>query len=299
MKKFRIGYFADGPWSHCAFKRIIIDSDIEIAFIVPRFDTSDETLKTYADEYNIDYFKLKNVNSADALNKIDSYRCDLLVSMSFNQIFKKDIIKLTPLQIINCHAGKLPFYRGRNILNWALINDEKEFGITVHFVDEGIDTGDIILQRSFDINEEDTYKTLLDKAYQECASILYDALRLFIDDNVKRIIQDSIHPLGSYCGKRTIGDEIVKWNDSSLNIFNFIRSISKPGPIAETYLNGKIIKINKSIYFKDAPHYIGKPGQILSKTKEGYLVKTEDSFIEIKEIQGKLKVGEVMTSTVK
>jgi methionyl-tRNA formyltransferase len=65
--------------------------------------------------------------------------------MSFNQIFKSEIINLPRLKTINCHAGKLPFYRSRNILNWVLINDEKEFGITVHYVDEGIDTGDIIL----------------------------------------------------------------------------------------------------------------------------------------------------------
>ena len=65
---------------------------------------------------------------------------------------------------INCHAGKLPDYRGRNILNWALINDEKEFGITVHFIDEGIDTGDIILQESFEIKDSDNYKSLLDLA---------------------------------------------------------------------------------------------------------------------------------------
>ena len=63
---------------------------------------------------------------------------------------------------------KLPFYKGRNILNWVLINDEKEFGITVHYVDEGIDTGDIILQETFPIIDSDDYSTLLDKAYEEC-----------------------------------------------------------------------------------------------------------------------------------
>ena len=61
---------------------------------------------------------------------------------------------MPPLKTINCHAGKLPFYRGRNILNWVLINDEREFGITVHYVDEGIDTGDIILQRVFPITDK-------------------------------------------------------------------------------------------------------------------------------------------------
>ena len=84
--------------------------------------------------------------------------------MSFNQIFKQSIISLPELGIISCHAGKLLLYRGRNVLNWVLINDEKEFGITVHYIDEGIDTGDIIIQKSFQIKDTDTYKSLLEKA---------------------------------------------------------------------------------------------------------------------------------------
>lgn len=294
MKKLRIGYFADGPWSHQAFERIVKDERIEITFIVPRDDSNDTTLFNYAEKYGIDYFKLKNVNSSQSLEKISSYRCDLLVSMSFNQIFRKQILNISSLGVINCHAGKLPFYRGRNILNWALINDEKEFGITVHFVDEGIDTGDIILQKTFGITDKDTYSTLLEIAYVECANILYESLKLFLDENVNRIPQELIDPVGMYCGRRTEGDEKIDWKNSSRNIFNFIRAICDPGPQARTILNGKEIKINKARFINDAPCYIGKPGQVLSKTENGYLVKTEDSFIEILELNSKLKVGEVL-----
>ena len=292
MEKFRIGYFADGPWSHLAFEKIIKDPRFEVAFIVPRTDTKDLTLKNYADKFNIDYFKCDNVNSKDALEKIDGYSCDILVSMSFNQIFRSEIINLTPNRIINCHAGKLPFYRGRNILNWVLINDEPEFGITVHYVDEGIDTGDIILQRTFPIKESDSYATLLDIAFIECANILYDSLGLFVDNKVNPVAQDTIHPLGMYCGRRGEGDEVIDWNDTSRNIYNFIRSISAPGPQAQTGLDGKTVKINKALYHRDAPQYIGKPGQILSKTAEGYLVKTKDSFIEVLEVDSKLRIGQ-------
>lgn len=291
-EKIKIGYFADGPWSHQSFERIIKNKNIEIAFIVPRFDTKDKTLQKYSVEYGVDYFLLENINSSDSIDKISSYNCDLLVSMSFNQIFKKSILKIAPKGVINCHAGKLPFYRGRNILNWALINDEKEFGITVHYVDEGIDTGDIILQRVYPITNEDTYATLLEIAYVECANILYDTLVLFIENEVERVPQKYIHNLGMYCGRRTIGDEIIDWNQSSREIFNFIRSICKPGPQATTYCRDEKVLINKAHYLDNAPVYIGKPGQILSKTKEGFLVKTKDSFIEILEITGKLRVGE-------
>ena len=65
------------------------------------------------------------------------------------------------LGTINCHAGKLPFYRGRNVLNWAIINGESEFGITVHFIDDGIDTGDIIKQKTYPISLNDDYKSIL------------------------------------------------------------------------------------------------------------------------------------------
>jgi methionyl-tRNA formyltransferase len=295
MKKLKIGYFADGPWSHQAFERIIQDSSIEVCFIVPRTDTTDDTLKNYASEYGIDYLCPVQINSPDFMEQAKSYACDLFVSMSFNQIFKKEIMTLPPLGTINCHAGKLPFYRGRNILNWALINDEKEFGITVHYIDEGIDTGDIILQRAYPITDDDTYETLLQVAYVECASILYDAIKLFQEDKVQAITQDSIHPVGLYCGRRGSGDEIINWQQNSRDLFNFIRSICAPGPRATTSLNEAIVTINRSRMIEHAPSYKGKPGQILVKTPSGYLVKTLDSFLEILEVESetRLKVGEV------
>ena len=167
-----IGYFADGPWSHETFNKLIKDSEIKVSFICARYESEDETLKDLAKFHNIDYLKHKNVNSDEFISIIVKYNCDLFVSMSFNQIFKSKIINLTKYKTINCHAGKLPFYRGRNILNWVLINDEKEFGITVHYIDEGIDTGDIILQKIFQITDYDNYRTLLKKAYIECANVL-------------------------------------------------------------------------------------------------------------------------------
>ena len=290
--KLKLGYFADGPWSHNAFEKIVNDDRFDIRFIVPRTDTQDVTLFNFSKKYNIDYFKLKNVNSITSINKISDYGCDVLVSMSFNQIFRKDIINLTRIGIINCHAGKLPFYRGRNILNWVLINDEKEFGITVHFVDEGIDTGDIILQETFSITDKDNYRTLLDISYSSCANILYKSLVQIFEGQFKITVQKSIHPVGFYCGMRGEGDEIINWNNTSRDIFNFIRSISKPGPVARTFNFNKEVKINNSNYIKDAPIYIGTVGQVLSKTENGFLIKTKDSFIEIFDLEGNLRVGD-------
>ncbi|NAY91647.1 methionyl-tRNA formyltransferase [Muricauda sp. JGD-17] len=297
MGKLKIGYFADGPWSHQAFENMQASGLVEFAFITPRYDTKDTRLKEYAQKHGIDYILTPNVNSSDYLVKVSSYNCDLFVSMSFNQIFRKNVIDIPKYKTINCHAGKLPFYRGRNILNWALINDEKEFGITVHYVDEGIDTGDIILQRTYPITEEDNYKSLLEVAYVECAKILLEAVLMFQQGPVKGVDQKTIHPVGMYCGMRGIGDELIDWNQSSREIFNFVRAICRPGPMAISYLDGNEIKINQVRTIAEAPVYKGKPGQILCKTKEGsFLVKTKDSFVELLEYEGKLRVGKMLKS---
>jgi methionyl-tRNA formyltransferase len=293
MEKIRIGYFADGPWSHLAFGKLIEDESIKISFIVPRLDTNDNTLKEYAKKYDIDYLHTVSINSNEFIEIARSYNVDLFVSMSFNQIFRTKILEVPKHGVINCHAGKLPFYRGRNILNWALINDEKEFGITVHYVDEGIDTGDIIKQNSYPITDLDDYNSLLQVAYKECAIILYDAIKDIQSKISQRIVQSSIHPVGFYCGRRVKGDEIINWNQTSRSIFNFIRAISAPGPMATTLFNGTEIKINKARLIDQAPQYINTPGQLLAKTKDGFLIKSADSFLEILEIESKmvLKVG--------
>lgn len=292
--KLKIGYFADGLWSHEAFNKLIIDNEIEIEFICVRYDTQDLVLKELSEKYGIDYLKYANINSKEFVDKVSTYDCDLFVSMSFNQIFKEEIINLPRLKTINCHAGMLPFYRGRNILNWALINDEKGFGITVHYMDEGIDTGDIILQRSFPITDIDDYSTLLNLSYSECANILYDSIVLFKSGIPLSKKQVDVHPVGFYCSQRKTGDEDLNWNQSSRDIFNFVRAICAPGPRARSFLNGFEMKINKIEYIHDAPTYKCKIGVILQKNKIGFLVKTSDSFVRVVdfEFEGKFKVGD-------
>jgi methionyl-tRNA formyltransferase len=293
-EKFKIGYFADGQWSHNAFELICADKTLEVAFIVPRVDTSDNTLYEYSQKWNIPYYKGVKINSPEFYSLAQASQCELFVSMSFNQIFKPPITKLPQYGTINCHAGKLPFYRGRNILNWVLINNENEFGITVHFIDEGIDTGDILLQRTYPITLEDNYNTLLGIAHRECALILYDAIKMLQTGNYQRISQETIHNTGFYCGLRTYGDEIINWNQNSLDLYNFIRAICAPGPKAQTNFNRQVVKINSAKLIKDAPCYKSTVGQIVGKTQAGFVIKTKDSTIEIFDIETdvKLKIGD-------
>ncbi len=201
--------------------------------------------------------------------------------MSFDQIMKEELFSIPDFGTINCHSGKLPMYRGRNILNWVLINGEDEFGITVHYIDKGIDTGDIICQETFEIYLSDNYKSILEKTYINCPLVLIKAINLIYDGNVKRIPQKSISLEGLYCSRRISGDEMINWNQSSSDIFNFIRALVDPGPFATANLNGNELKIIEAELVPDAPSYKGIPGSILCKDNAGFLVKTKDSYIRI------------------
>ncbi|MDR1366219.1 MAG: hypothetical protein LBJ03_04030 [Holosporales bacterium] len=299
MKPVKIGYFADGIWGRNAFKLIHQDESFSIKFLCLRFKTPDSTLKQLAESSGIDVIIEDNVNCPHFIKKVKQYECDIFVSMSFDQIFKKDIIDIPRMGIINCHAGKLPFYRGKTVLSWALINDEKEFGITVHQVDEGIDTGDIILQKTYPISDADDYGTLLSLAQIECAKVLHEALCMICQIGggggiVPQTNQKSIHSVGMYCGTRKEGDEIINWNSSSRELFCFVRALAKPAVMAKSFLNGKDFLINKASMVTNAPIYKGIPGQILYKDDGKLIVKTKDSILRLEEYfhDGIVKIGD-------
>jgi methionyl-tRNA formyltransferase len=289
-----IGYFADGPWAHRALEKILADRSIRVDFICARYDRVDSVLREMAAVNRIACYSNSNINSDDFLLSVKPFGCDLFVSMSFNQIFKKRLIDLPRMGTINCHAGMLPFYRGRNVLNWALINDESNFGITVHYVDEGVDTGDILTQEVFSITDQDNYASLLDRAYDGCAELLYSTIKQLQRGQVTRRRQSEIHPLGFYCTARVDGDERLDWNQSSRSIFNFVRAICRPGPEARTYCGDSEIRINRVELICNAPTYIGIPGAVIGVEREAFLVKTLDSYVRVVEWSGakKPQIGE-------
>ena len=289
----RIGYFADGPWSHKAIEKIVNRDDVEIVFIVPRFDTQDPVLKSWAERLNVPFLISNNVNASQFINDIKKFNADLLVSMSFNQILKSEIIELADKGFINCHAGALPFYRGRNPLNWVLINGEESFGITAHYVDTGIDTGDIIEQRKYHIAEDDCYQTLLELAITECAEVLNAAITKLKHGDFKSIPQSDIHPIGTYFGMRKLGDENIDFSWTAKRIHNFVRAISSPGPGARFLLEGKEYSIEKAKLIPNAPSYIATIGEVVGKTEEGVVIKVGDSSILVTKIRDQSNLNNI------
>jgi len=296
----KIVYFGDGEWAHKSFDRILANTNFEILRVVLRHDTSDDVLRSKAEEADIEVLSPPNVNDPEFIRDMAKLEPDLGVSMSYNQIIKKNLMEVFPKSMINCHAGKLPLYRGRNVLNWALINGEKEIGVTCHYIDEGIDTGDIIVQKTFPVTLDDDYGTVLKKAFNRCSEVLLLAMQDIRNDQVDATPQPEA---GSYFIERKNGDEFIDWNQTSLEVFNFVRAITAPGPYARSWIdvNGKysLILIKEVKMIDDAITYNCIPGGVVGFSNDGTpLVKTNDTMVKITgyEIEdsdkSKLRIGD-------
>lgn len=291
-------FFGDGPWAHKALKKII-SNGYEVNKVIVRNDYKDPKLIEIAKEYQIDYGWHSNVNSIEFLDSIIHYRANLAVSMSFNQIIRRNTIEQFEYGFINCHAGKLPLYRGRNILNWALINDEKEVGVTCHYIDEGIDTGDIILQKTFSITDQDDYSSLLEKAINLCPEVLLESIDLISENRVK-VVKQSLK--GTYFIQRKEGDEFINWCWVSRRIFNFVRAITTPGPCAQSWIQiqNKYYKVivKKVSIIDDTIDYICTNGAVVGIKNGKPIVKTGDNILLIEEYsildnkKKKMRVGD-------
>ena len=150
---------------------------------------------------------------------------------------------------------------------------------------------DIILQKVFEISINDTYMDLLNRSFEHCPVLLHQAIKQLINNTFKVTKQNDIDPNGFYCGGRINGDEFINWNQKSIEIHNFIRALHSPELYSKAYYKDTIITIKKSRFIENLPNYKGVPGQILVRTKNGFYVKTLDSYIEIFDIDSEKKIN--------
>jgi methionyl-tRNA formyltransferase len=277
----RILLFGDGAWA--AGSLLQLAADHNPIGVVIRKSPSDHALEEAAKKVGLPVFQPDNVNATEFVEKVAALSPDLSLSISYNQILKAPVLETARLGFVNFHAGKLPFYRGRNVINWAIINGEMEIGLTAHFVDDGIDTGDIILQRVFPIPWTDTYGDVLKRIVDNFPGFVVEAVERIASGCFDRVQQS--HLPGTYFAGREDGDEWLDWSDSSVNLYNKVRAITRPGPGARTLLADKVTLIWRAFYNPAWPKYIATPGQVIGRSHDGVLVKTGDSLLLVQEVQ--------------
>jgi methionyl-tRNA formyltransferase len=282
VSALRVVVFGDGAWAANSLVRLARQNH-SIAGVVVRAQPSDDLLIAAARSLGLPIFQPANVNTADFVDTIAAVAPDLNISISYNQILRRPILETARLGFVNFHAGKLPFYRGRNVVNWAIINGEPEIGMTAHFVDEGIDTGDIILQRTLPIEWTDTYGDVLSRVVEHFPDLVLEAVELIASGKARPWRQADLP--GTYFSGRAEGDEWLGWSDTSFNLHNKIRAITHPGPGARTLLGDKTVVIWRAFYDPAWSKYIATPGQVVGRRSDGAIVKTGDSTILIQEAQ--------------
>jgi methionyl-tRNA formyltransferase len=283
VNDLKVLYFGDGQWGTQSLQ-LLLQRGVNIVGVVLRVRPTDPELATLAGGASLPVLQPNDANDPEFVEQILGMGADLNISMSYDQILRPGILASARLGFINFHAGKLPNYRGRNPLNWALINGEEEIGLSAIFIDEGIDTGDILLQRCVPVAWTDTYGDVLERVVQAFPDLVCEAVDLLANGEYERIPQ--AHLPGTYFPAREEGDEWLHWADSSRDLYNKIRAIARPAPGAKTVLGEDEITVWQATYDPTWPTYKANPGQVVGREKgRGVLVKTGDSTLLLEEIQ--------------
>lgn len=259
-------------------------------------------VKTVALSYGLPVYQFEKIRTdgVETLKKLDA---DIMVTCAYGQILSQEIIDICPYGIINIHASLLPLYRGAAPIQYAVINGEKETGITVMQTEAGLDTGDIISQVKIPIGEDETAGELAARLSEVGANMINGVLSDIENGNVKRIKQDD--------GKAFVVKAIKKeqaeidFDKSAESIKHFILGMN-PSPVAYTFLRNKKIKIYRATATDG--DFSGATGEVVKADKE-LLVKTGSGLLKITELQEeggkktdaksfvagrKIKVGDVL-----
>ncbi len=237
-------------------------------------------VKQVAIEYGIEVFQPEKFNTTSFLDRIEALEPDLIVVVAYGKIFRRRSLSIPRLGCINLHASLLPKYRGIAPVNWAIINGETRTGVTTIFMDEGIDTGDIILSKEVAIGEDETAGELLSRLAQVGAEVLVETCNLIARGEATRIKQKDA--LASYAPKLTREIGLIRWSEPARKIHNLIRGVT-PWPGAVARVGERRVKILRTSISSDA---CGLPGEIKQvDASMGILVCCGNGGIWLKELQ--------------
>jgi len=238
-----------------------------------KYKSTFKAIDDLAEQNQFPLIKVNNINESVVVQQIRELSPDLIIVMGWSQIIGKEILEVPKLGTIGTHISLLPQNRGHSPLNWGIINNEKAWGVTLFFLEERVDAGDIIDQCSFPINDRDDARTLYNEATYYSIGMIINAL-VKLQNGVLETIK-SPHTLSKSLPRRSPEDGIINWGLTPTELFNFVRALTKPYPGAFSYF------IRNKIYIWKVKLYDGHfdgaaaPGEILKIISgEGILVST-------------------------
>lgn len=240
--------------------------------------------KKVALEYNIPVYQPHKIRLDYEFVK--EIKPDLIVTCAYGQILPQGLLDIPRLGSINVHGSLLPKYRGASPIQQALINGDKEAGVTIIEMIDKMDAGEMILKESFIVDEDDNYSSMCDKMAAAGLKALIRAIPLITNHQEERIYQDDSQ--ATYCAKISKGDEHLDLSKNSNSVVNWIKALSYT-PGSYVLLDDQILKIYKA---KVVDYPSGAIGEIVKADKNGLYISTGDGVISILELQkqGKKKM---------
>ncbi len=275
-RRLRIIFCGEDGFSSVVLKSLIDAGHEVMGVIIPEYYNKAylKLVKTCSDN-GLPFIRHKNINSDNVVEWVESKKPEIGVSAHFTKIIKHDLLSIPPMGFINLHPSPLPYYRGATPQHWQIVNGERESAVTVHFINEGIDTGDIIIQQKFEIAPTDYVSDLQKKWLKIYPSIVIDAIDR-ITAGYKPIKQPDIETM--YYGPLKPEDMILSKDMSSAELYGRIKGFSLP-------YAGAIY--NDTIIYR--AEIITDPGKSVLSLPVG-IHKLEDNTAILRATDGALKI---------
>jgi len=229
----------------------------------------------------IPLLKVRDLNAPANVEKVRALAPDLILVIGWTRLLGADVLRIPGRGCIGFHASLLPRYRGRAPVNWAIINGEKETGNTMFFLDEGVDTGDVIAQRRIPIARDDTCATLYRKVADSAIGMLEENLPLLKTGRAPRKPQD--HGLATVMPRRRPEDGIIDWTRPACALYDWVRALTHPYPGSFSTLEGRRLFVWSAT--QGPAGAAGPPGLILGARDRALLVATGEGSLALDRVQ--------------
>ncbi|MEY3688063.1 MAG: hypothetical protein RIR84_904 [Bacteroidota bacterium] len=244
---------------------------------------SQSAVKKYAVENGLHVMQPVKLKDPSFAEELKSLRADVQVVVAFRML-PESVWNMPPLGTINLHASLLPQYRGAAPINWAIINGEKETGITTFKLQHAIDTGDLLMKQSIAIGEKENAGSLHDRMMIAGAELVFTTLQRYCNGSIQPIAQHDLISEEQLKAAPKIHTRTceIDWGMGAKKVFDLIRGLS-PYPTAFTTLNGKSLKIFEADYILE--QHQSQPGQFETDGKSYLRFSAQDGWVYIKELQ--------------
>jgi methionyl-tRNA formyltransferase len=274
------------------FLELLINKKLEISAVVTSSDKPQgrglnilpTPVKLLAEKYNINVVAAENM----CYETIQKFSPELSIVVSFGKIIPKDIINIHKIGMLNIHFSLLPKYRGAAPIQWTLLNGEKETGITIFWIDEGMDTGDIFVQEKINVDENDDYYSLSEKLVKLGCDLVENVIERITKGDIVRIKQQGVP---SYAPAIKKNQAQISWDKTATEIHNLVRAfvywpratsklcLSTGEIINVKILKTKIVKNEKEVRLKKSVYKEVPFGSIVGIKKEGIVVNCADNTL--------------------